>query len=92
MRHSSISRPKNRKLSSVISFSQSRAARWFVLNFRSNPDDGDRLQPRRIGKQLTEMGVVGLLQLIFNQHYVASANFLANDVRLKPAHKLLRRF
>jgi len=45
-----------------------------------DPDDGDGIQPSRIGEQLAEVAVVCLLKLVFDKHPCAVGGVLADDV------------
>jgi len=51
-----------------------------------HPDDGDRIQSSRAGHQLAEVDVVGLLQLVFDQHPVVVRGVLAQHVGAEGPH------
>ena len=85
--HNSTSRPKKLNRSSVISLSQSNAARCSSVNPIGNPDDGHRLQARGIGEQLPQVRVVGALQLVLDQHPIITCRVLAEDVGPETARR-----
>ena len=58
----------------------------------SEPDNSDGLQTRCVGKQLTEVDVVGAFQLVFDQNPGVSADILAKDVGAERADRFLLSF
>ena len=51
-----------------------------------DPDNRYRLQARCVRQQLTEMSMVCPLELVFDEHPVASFDVLAQDIRSKWAN------
>ena len=80
IRHSSTSRPKKQKRSSVISFSQSRAARCSSAKARRDPNDGYSLKASCVREQLPQVDVIRSLELVFDQDPGVGAQVLAEDV------------
>jgi len=53
-----------------------------------DPDDGHRLQAGGVGEELAEVGVVGALQLVLDEHPGVVVEILAQDVGAEGAHLL----
>ena len=64
----------------------------FVGETCCEPDNSDGLQPRRVGKQLTEVDVVGAFQLVLDQNPGVSADIFAKDVGAEGADRFLLSF
>lgn len=64
----------------------------FVGKALGDPDDGDGLQARRVGDQLAQVGMVGALQLVFDEHPIVVGRVFAKNVCAKRADVLFLRF
>lgn len=63
----------------------------FIGKSLGNPDDRCGVEARRVGQQLPQMIVVGLLELIFDEHPGVGGGVAAQDVRAKRPDVLFRR-
>ena len=54
------------------------------------PDDGDGIEARSVGDDLAEVRVVGLRELVLDEHPLFAQRIPAEDVRSEGANALLR--
>ena len=60
----------------------------FIGESLGDPNDGDGIQPCGVGDQLSQVSVIGALQLVFDEHPCIVGGVLAKNIRAERADKL----